>query len=222
MVNVAILGSGEKILQHYEILSRMKDVSVAGIVDLESQMNCVPADGQDLPVRHLEDLRQTETELIEICVPLEKRALYIKQAARMGFHVVCDMPIAASTEETAAVLNECQKNNVQLYPGRSLRFSPAYVDAKQQISNGAIGHPGVIRLASGGQHPGGDANIFLELGLPKVDWLVWTFGDVDHVLAKHVKTQNTAGHSVEYAATILRMADNSIVHMELSWAQTKD
>nr|WP_246569780.1 Gfo/Idh/MocA family oxidoreductase [Lentibacillus saliphilus] len=78
-----------------------------------------------------------------------------------------------------------------------------------------------MRLAYGDQHPGHAADIFLELGWHQLDWLLATFGDVDHVIAKQVKTTRASGQSVEYAVMTVRMADNSIAHVELSWAETQ-
>ncbi|WP_258022989.1 Gfo/Idh/MocA family protein [Brevibacillus formosus] len=102
-----------------------------------------------------------------------------------------------------------------------LRFAPEYEQAHEQIKKGAIGKAGVIRLRRGApaSSRNGDKCIFQALGMREFDWLRWTFGEVDRVMAREVKYTNESGQIVHYALVMLRMAGGAIAHVELSWAE---
>lgn len=71
------------------------------------------------------------------------------------------------------------------------------------------------------QSPAEEIDIFSHLGVHQFDWLTWTFGDVESVMAKHVKKEYRNGTPIEYALVTLRMVDQTIAHIELSWAKTE-
>ncbi|GED60032.1 Gfo/Idh/MocA family oxidoreductase [Brevibacillus formosus] len=101
------------------------------------------------------------------------------------------------------------------------RFAPEYEQAHEQIKKGAIGKAGVIRLRRGApaSSRNGEKCIFQALGMREFDWLRWTFGEVERVMAREVKYTNESGQIVHYALVMLRMAGGAIAHVELSWAE---
>lgn len=215
MIKVAIVGTSDQIMERYGTWSEMDSVKVTAVVVKDDQEQYLSAAVKERCVHRLEDLREAEIDLLDVCVLLNERASYIKQAAQYNMNVICDFPVALSAEETTSVVAECQKYNVRFFPGNSLRFIPVYADTKRQVKEGYIGHPGVMRVISDGKNSGEISNIFAELGLREIDWLLWTFGNVDRVMAKRVKKENGSGIPVDYAVAMFRMQDQSIVHMEL-------
>ncbi|MUV37261.1 Inositol 2-dehydrogenase [Lentibacillus sp. JNUCC-1] len=219
MTRVAIAGYGEQLIERYEAWSKIKDFTVTGVLDLSNKTDYLTHEMKELCINSLNAFQEQEVDWVDISVPVENRPELIRLAADIGMHVTCDIPFARTVEESAALIETCQEKGVGIHPIGSLRFSPAYQNASGQVASGAIGKTGVLRLAKGSKHPGVEKDIFLDLGLSQFDWLLSTFGSVGHVLGKHIQTQNAAGDTVEYAAVTLRMEDQSIAHIELSWAQ---
>ncbi|MGE8081283.1 Gfo/Idh/MocA family protein [Peribacillus loiseleuriae] len=222
MLNVAVVGSGKSINNHLDAWSRIQNTNVVAVVQLETLENeQVPEEYNHKIVEHVSEIKSLDVDVVDLCIPIKKRLDIIRQLCREGLHIICETPLASTREEASVIIEECAEKNVHLYVGNTLRFSPEYVDARNQVFNGNIGKPGVIRLSSGTSHPGGQIDIFTGLGIPDFDWLTWTFGDVERVMAKHVKRERLDGSPIEYALVSLRMKDNTFVHIELSWARAK-
>jgi predicted dehydrogenase len=222
LLNVAVVGSGKSTNDHLSTWSRIQNVNVVGVVQVESIENEQVSEGyKHKLVEHVEDLKSLDVDVVDLCIPVNRRTDIIRQMYRQGLHFFCESPLASTLEEASAIIKECAEKNVHLYVGNTLRFSPEYADARNQVCNGDIGKPGVIRLSSGMPHPGGQIDIFTGLGIPDFDWLTWTFGDVERVMAKHVKRERLDGSPIEFALVSLRMKDNTFAHIELSWAKAK-
>ncbi|WP_338788025.1 Gfo/Idh/MocA family oxidoreductase [Metabacillus sp. FJAT-53654] len=221
MLNVAVVGSEKSTNDHLSAWSRIKNVNIVGVVQIETTENeQVSERYKHKLVEHVEDLKSLDVDVVDLCLPVNRTDI-IRQMYREGLHIICESPLASTLEEASAIVKECAEKNVHLYVGNTLRFSPEYADARNQVCNGNIGKPGVIRLSSGMSHPGGQIDIFTGLGIPDFDWLTWTFGDVERVMAKHVKRERLNGSPIEYALVSLRLKDNTFAHIELSWAKAK-
>ncbi|WP_257348889.1 Gfo/Idh/MocA family protein [Pseudalkalibacillus decolorationis] len=222
MVNVAVVGTGSCNDKHLEAWSRIPNVNIVGVIDVaEENKQQLPEAFRSKVVDRLADLKSVHTDIVDLCVPANDRADYVRQVSKEGYHIICEAPLALNVEEASSVLKECQEKNVQIQIGHNLRFSPEYLDARNQVKSGKIGKPGVMRLASGTAHPGREFDIFSNLGIHQFDWLTWTFGDVERVMAKHIKKERHDGTLIEYALITLRMVDQTLAHIELSWAATE-
>jgi predicted dehydrogenase len=220
LLNVAVVGSGKSTNDHLSTWSRIQNVNIVGVVQIETTENeQVSKRYKHKLVEHVEDLKSLDVDVVDLCIPVNRRTDIIRQMCRDGLHIICETPLASTAEEASTIIKECAEKNVHLYVGNTRRFSPEYADARNQVCNGNIGKPGVIRLSSGTTHPGGQVDIFTGLGIPEFDWLIGTFGDVERVMAKHVKRERLDGTPIEYALVSLRMEDNTLAHVELSWAK---
>jgi predicted dehydrogenase len=231
MLRVAVIGLGKMGQRHLEKWSMISGAKIVGLVGRdEAKLNDLGSRYNAKTSTSLEDLFQkVEVDVVDVCLPTHLHYEPVKQAAEAGKHVICEKPLGLNVKESREMIDLCEQHNVQLYVGHTLRFAPEYVNAHRQVKNGVIGKPGVIRLSRGTPFPTGkeawyaDSNksggIILDLGIHDFDWLIWTFGDVERVMAKHVK--NSKDNEFEYALVTLRMQDGTIAHVELSWAKTE-
>lgn len=218
MVKVAVVGDDE---QHLKTWSKLQEAEVLSIVPVKSTTPgkiAFQVNGGD----RVEDVEELNLDVIDLCVPVEDRPVLIRQFSKQGTHIICASPLASTLKEASSIVTECKENQVHLYVGNKRRYSPEYVDANNQVRNGNIGRSGVIRLSRGAPHPGGEKDIFSELGIDEFEWLLWTFGDVERVIAKHIKRKRRNGSEVEYALLSIRMVDHSFAHVALSWAKTEN
>ncbi|WP_165769011.1 Gfo/Idh/MocA family protein [Virgibacillus profundi] len=216
MVKVAVIGNSRK---HLETWSNIKNVEVIAIVSGKSH-EWIPEAHQKKAVSNAEELKTMDVDVVDLCVPVNERAEWIQQIAKEGVHIICETPLAETMEKASSIIKECEAKKVHLFVGNRRRYSPEYADARNQVNNGNVGKLGVTRLSSGAPHPGGEEDIITGLGMIEFDWLLWTFGDVERVMAKHVKKKRRDGWPVEYALITLRHRDQSFTQVELNWAKT--
>ncbi|MBO0600613.1 Gfo/Idh/MocA family oxidoreductase [Sporosarcina sp. E16_3] len=232
-VKVAVIGIGKLGLRNLNIWSRLKGIEIVGIIGRDQErLQEVGEQFGAATFTSVEDLlSQAEVDTFDICTPTDTHAAFVNQIAQAKKHIICAKPLALTSIEAEQMIAICEQNNVQLLVGHTLQFFPEYVNAKEQFEKGAIGRPGVIRMSRGVPYPSKDrewytdeqrsGGLFLDLGVHEFEWIQSTFGEVQRVMAKHVKHTQPNEKPIEYGLVTLRMTDGTIVHIELSWAETK-
>ncbi|MEM2885156.1 MAG: Gfo/Idh/MocA family oxidoreductase, partial [Thermoproteota archaeon] len=86
-------------------------------------------------------LEDPGVDAVVLAVPTPSHFDYAMKAIRKGKHVLCEMPLAPTVEESAEMAEAARKAGVVLMPVLNFRFTPAYVKAKEMIGSGAIGAP---------------------------------------------------------------------------------
>ena len=61
------------------------------------------------------------------------------KAAQKGIHILCEKPLAMTSEQAEEMVNVCKENNVFLAVNYTFRFHPLLKKAKELIENGYIG-----------------------------------------------------------------------------------
>lgn len=219
MVNVVMIGTGNALLEHKKSWESIKGVTLVGILDTHSgSLKSDVSQEKALYVNEMNDIKQRDVDMVDICVPFNERAEWIKKVADMNMDIVCTEPFGKTPEDMMAIIESCKENTVAFYPDHVFHNRPAYANAQAQIRRGAIGQPGVLRFAVNETHPGNGMSIFTGLGSSLFAWICDTFGAVSRVTAKHVQKKTRNGMPVEYGVVILRLADGTIAHVELTWA----
>jgi predicted dehydrogenase len=230
LLKIAVIGTGKMGQLHITSLQKLSKVELVGIVGRNEEQNQKLAEKYQVNAyTSLEELiNEQSVDIIDICLPTYLHSKYIKLAASKGKHIICEKPLALSVEQCKSIIEECNKNNVQLFVGQTLRFSPEYVSAREQVLNGVIGNPGVVQLSRKVPYPQGkelwyqdeekSGGIVLDLGIHDIDWLIWTFGDVERVMARKITKSNSKGTLLDVCFITLKMRSGTIAHIHLSWA----
>lgn len=232
-VKIAVVGLGKLGQRHLKIWSQLEGVEVVGIIVRNQEKIQVVEEryGVKTFTSVAALLSVQEVDAFDICTPTDTHLAFVNQIAEVRKHIICAKPLGVTSEEAKEMIAICEQNNVQLLVGHTLRFFPEYANAKEQVRKGAIGRSGVIRMSRGVPYPSADrewytdekrsGGLFLDLGVHEFEWIQSTFGDVHRVMAKHVKHTEVSGRSMEYGLVTIRMVDGTVVHVELSWAETK-
>lgn len=229
-MKIGVVGTGTMGKLHLDAWIKMKAVTISGILGRDKKLVDQLAEKYNSNAyMEYEELLNTDIDVIDICLPTYLHKEFVTKAAQLGKHIICEKPLAINPDECREILEICQKYNVQLFVGHTLRFSPEYKQAHDQVKRGVIGEPGVVRLARGGPSPLGrdswyqdqekSGGVILDLGIHEFDWVRWTFGEVERVMAKKVKRKLQDGDHIEFALVTLRMQSGTIAHIELSWAK---
>ncbi|PWU69360.1 hypothetical protein DLJ74_05095 [Gracilibacillus dipsosauri] len=229
MVKVAIIGVGKMGQRHLENWLQISNIDVVGIVgrDLDKLKRLAETYNTTsyLDIRSL--LEDQKVEIVDICLPtfLHYEAMKEVIGTDEKVSIVCEKPLCLNEDEAKAILQLSKEKDIQILVGHTLRFDPEYAFLRQQIKQGVVGEVGVVRLSRKTSFPGRwfrdndkSGGILLDLGIHDLDWLLWTFGDVERVLARHIKQKDD--REFDYALIILRMKNGVIVHLELSWGES--
>ncbi|WP_059103003.1 Gfo/Idh/MocA family protein [Shouchella shacheensis] len=223
-MNIAIVGSGHLAKRYYSMLKTKEEVTLVGIISRQihqerSEFKMTPI------VTSLEEL--PDLDIVVICTPTFTHLNWIEKAAARGAHIICEKPLALSSEEARVAIDCCKKAGVHLLVGHTLRFFPEYKSARREVLNGKIGRPGLIRMSRATRAPAGrnawykdeskSGGLFLDLAVHDLDWIHWTFGNVERLTAKRV-AKDEEGSSYSYGLIILRLVSGAICHVEVSWA----
>lgn len=92
-------------------------------------------------------LADPEVEAVYIATPQGTHAPLAVQAAQAGKHVLCEKPLAATVEQSARMVEACQKNRVRLMTAYRKYFEPGSRFLKKLIQSGDLGRIDVIHTA---------------------------------------------------------------------------
>ncbi|WP_210469795.1 Gfo/Idh/MocA family protein [Sporosarcina sp. 6E9] len=232
-MKIAVVGVGKIGQRHLNIWSKLEGVEIVGVIGRNPERLKVVGNrhGARTFTSIEELLSEVEVDAFDICTPTDTHLSFVTQIAEAHKDIICAKPLGVTSEEAEEMIAICEQNNIQLLVSHTLRFFPEYANAKEQVKNGAIGRPGVIRMSRGVPYPSAgrewysdekrSGGLFLDVGVHEFEWIQSTFGDVHRVMAKHVKHTEANGRAMEYGLVTIRMVDGTIVHVELSWAETK-
>lgn len=224
MRKVAVVGTGTMGKLHLEAWSKFNDCEITAIIGRNESRTLQLAEQYGVKgFTNLGDaLELVEADIVDVCVPTHLHKEVVLTAAKAGKSIICEKPLASSTNEALLISEECKKHNVPLFVGHVLRFSPEYMEARKQIEKGAIGNPGIMKLSRVGPYPLGrddwyddeskSGGVVLDLGIHDFDWLRSVFGEVRRVMAKRIKRER-----LEYALITLRFHSGVIANVSLAW-----
>lgn len=120
-------------------LAAVADVDVDRATQIASQYGAA-AYGD---YRHLLDDKHIDA--VVIVTPTGTHTEIVQAAAAAGKHIFCEKPLAMTLAGCDAAIAAAEKSGVILQVGLMRRFDPAYAAAKQQIAEGVIGTPVMIK-----------------------------------------------------------------------------
>ena len=169
-----------------------------------------------------------DVDVVDICSPTHLHHAMALKAAEAGKHVVCEKPLARTTEQAQEIVAACKQAGVQLLVAHVVRFFPEYAIARAAVEGGQIGKPGVIRLHRGSYRPKKPAGnwfldeeksggILMDLMIHDYDYACWVAGDVESVSARRV-TEAHPHAPVDYGLVILGHRSGALSHISGAWA----
>lgn len=86
-----------------------------------------------------ECMRSGEVDAIYIATPNFYHRNIMETAAKYGVHVLCEKPMAVTTEDCLSMIHQAEKNNIQLMIGYRLHFESANLEAIKIAHSKKIG-----------------------------------------------------------------------------------
>lgn len=170
----------------------------------------------------------SNVDIVDICTPTHLHYEMVMQAAEAGKHIICEKPLALTTDQARGAVSYCRKQGVRLLVAHVVRFFPETALARDVVAQGQIGKPGVIRLTRGSYRPkkpvgnwfldeSKSGGILMDLMIHDYDYARWIAGEVESVFAKKVSTLHPEA-PVDYGLVIMKHRSGTLTHVAGAWA----
>jgi len=199
MIKAAVIGAGFMGITHVEALHRL-GLPVTGVLGVDqAETNNFANRVNARPYPNLETLlSDPEVAVVHICTPNNLHYPMAKQAIASGKHVLCEKPLAISSQEARELVKLVKERDVVGAVNYSIRFYPLVQEAYNRIQRGMIGEPRILhaeycqdwlfhptdwnwRLVSA---EGGKLRVVGDIGTHVLDMLMWLTGlEVVEVMA---------------------------------------
>ena len=125
-IRVGVIGVGNMGQHHTRVLSRLKNVELVGVSDVNVELGLDTA--SKYRVRFFEDYHSLLDLVDAVCVAVPTRLHHSvgMSCLRAGVHVLIEKPIAASIAEAESLVNAAAESNCILQVGHIERFNPAF------------------------------------------------------------------------------------------------
>jgi predicted dehydrogenase len=143
VVGLGFVGAGA----HLHALKRLKQTNLVAVADLNENTLQKRAKRHDVPATytdHQKLLDDPNVDAVVVSVPTQHHASISIDALNAGKHVLCEMPLAPTLEDTDKMLAAAKASGKILMPSLNFRFTPNYVKAKELIDGGHLGTPKAV------------------------------------------------------------------------------
>ena len=148
-VKVGVIGAGAIAqIAHLPVLSRMEDVSVVGICD--NDLPKAQALASRFSIRNafddIEDLlAYSKPDVVAICTPNHLHEVHISTSLRAGAHVLCERPLALSSEGVERIITAQQRAGRIVMVGMNHRFRSDVQAVREFVRRGELGRIKAMR-----------------------------------------------------------------------------
>lgn len=84
-------------------------------------------------------LKSGEVDAVYISLPNQLHREYSTRAAEAGIHILCEKPLAVTSQDCEAIAQSVRKNKVKLMVAYRLHFDAAHLNAIEIVNSGKIG-----------------------------------------------------------------------------------
>ena len=147
-IRAAVVGVGFIGVAHVEALRRI-GVEVVGVAGSNPERARRKAAAAGLPpvyASYEELLSDERVEVVHIATPNHVHAHQVRAALEAGKHVVCEKPLAVTSEDTRELVERAESSGLVHAVCFNLRFYPLCHQMRAMVRSGDIGRP---RLVSG-------------------------------------------------------------------------
>jgi len=145
----AVIGLGFMGRTHIQSLRRL-GVEVAGVAGITESEARKTAEELSIPkwYRNFDEaIADKEIEVVHLCTPNNLHFQQAKKALEAGKHVLCEKPLAMTSNESRELVELAQKAGLMTAVNYNLRFYPICQEARARIAAGDLGTPYLIHGA---------------------------------------------------------------------------
>lgn len=193
-LRIGVIGLGRIGKLHVEHISQgLPHIEVVAVAD----PNLDTSWASELGIKsHYSDASQlisdASIEAVLICSPVDSHVPLIKACAKQRKHVFCEKPLSLDEDEVKQAIEAIELSNVRCQIGFNRRFDPHFKQLKEDLDEGAIGNPYLIRITS--RDPGLPPMSYLESsGGMMMDMTIHDFDMARHLAGSEVEQVHVCG-----------------------------
>jgi predicted dehydrogenase len=225
---VAIIGCGA-IAERYHLPALVRQANVLGQVSLvDPDLARARALAASLPHVRIAESHEHVWDDIDAAIIATPPYLHCRIALPLlarGVHVLCEKPLAESTADAIAMVDQAARSGVWLCVNHVRRVFPALRRVKELLESGAIGdciaidHTEGVRFAWPGvsgwhfARRNGAGGVLLDQGAHVLDTICWWLGEKPAVIT--CSTDSFGGP--EGVAALVLECGTCTIHVRLSW-----
>lgn len=170
-------------------------------------------------------LKNPEIQLVDICTPTRTHAEFVLRALKAGKHVICEKPLARTSELALAITQAAEGAKTYFMPAMCVRFWPEFAWLKQTTDSQRFGKVLDARLRRVAEPPGwGHDSYFkgaesggalFDLHIHDVDFVQYCFGRPVSVYATGYSKVSGA---IDHVMAHFRMEGGAAISVEGSWS----
>lgn len=134
-LNVAVIGTGYFGKFHAEKYSRIPEVNLVGVVDIDGARAQEVAERTETRAFTDASLLYDQVDAVSIVVPTPQHCEVARGFLDRGVHVLLEKPIAATVEEARHLVDSAQKGNAIFQIGHLERFNPALAALRDTLTS---------------------------------------------------------------------------------------
>ncbi|SDC66316.1 Predicted dehydrogenase [Paenibacillus sp. UNCCL117] len=223
-MKAAVVGCGGMGRVHALAYAGMPDVQLTGVCDVNAGLARQLGELAGVPSFDSFDLLLAEAEfdVVSLTLPSHLHREYTIKAADAGKHIICEKPIALSSEDAKAMIDYCAERGVRLLIGHVVRFFPDYRHMHSVVTAGKLGRIGTLHAKRMGGHPGEakpwfkdmslSGGVIADLMIHDIDFVRWTLGDI-----KSVYALGRTSELFDYASVTLVAESGAVANLEACW-----
>ncbi|CAM3928926.1 Gfo/Idh/MocA family oxidoreductase [Alkalicoccus chagannorensis] len=238
MMNIGVVGCGSIARhRHLQEYAAHPEVTITAVCDIvQERAEDLGSVYQAMTYTDFREMfEKEELDAVSVCTPNYLHAPISIAALEAGLHVLCEKPMATSSEEAEAMIEAAKNNRRWLMIAHNQRFVPSHVKARELIDSGSVGKIYSFRTAFGHGGPEGwsadgeDSWFFKkdeafigamgDLGVHKTDLLRYLLGEEFTHVGAFIET-SAKDHSTvdDTAVCILKSASGIIGTLAASWS----
>lgn len=220
-INVGVIGVGAMGYNHARVYSKLENANLVAVADVvEETVKKVAKKYNTKAYCEIEDLlKDSEIEVVSVCVPTTFHRDVVMQAIEYGKHVLVEKPIAFTEEEAVEMINAAKEKGVKLATGHVERFNPAVQKAKELIDNEVIGDLVAISAKRVGPFPPRikDVGVAIDLAIHDLDVMNFLIeGKVEQVYASMSSILDKCEFE-DHAEIMVNFEENITGILEVNW-----
>ncbi|MDE0104501.1 MAG: Gfo/Idh/MocA family oxidoreductase [Bryobacterales bacterium] len=141
-VRAAVIGTGFVGRVHVENIRRQTDAEIVAIADQNDEL--AASFGEALGIAratgdYRELLDDASIDAVHICTPNHTHFPIARDAISAGKHVICEKPLAMTSEEAAGLVELAREKGVVNATSYNLRFYPNAAQMRRMVATGEVG-----------------------------------------------------------------------------------
>lgn len=179
--------------------------------------------GAEWTTSFAEMVARDDIDAIDICLPTFLHAQTTIDAARAGKHILCEKPMALTTDEADQMIVECDQAGIKLMIGHCIRFWPEYAILKGLVESKQLGELRSATFLRYGEFPSWSSDNWLadesksgggvlDMHIHDTDFALYICGEPHSMFA----AGTIDSHGPSHAFTTLQYP-NCVIHLEGGW-----